>query len=214
MDLIFKRLFYYLMRTIFEVVAVIVLRRKVSGRENIPLKGPVIIASNHISMADPPIVGSAVPRVLCFMAKEELFRGRIFGWLISNLNAIPIKRGESDIKAVRVLLSHLEKGGAALVFPEGTRYRPGKFGRPRTGISFLIRQSKATVVPTLITGSDEYKKLKPVKVYFGKAITYDNILEAKLSDEDLARKIMDDITAMYERHAVKNNKNEPIERER
>src|SRR5690625_70934 len=93
----------------------------IKGRENVPVRGPVILCSNHISNFDPPLVGSFLKRSIRFMAKEELFHNKILGTLLTTLGAFPVKRGAGDRQALRKGLNILKDGEMLCLFPEGTR---------------------------------------------------------------------------------------------
>ncbi|MGH7372848.1 MAG: lysophospholipid acyltransferase family protein [Candidatus Rokuibacteriota bacterium] len=120
----------------------------------VPATGPVLIVSNHVSVLDPPLVGGSAPRPLFFMAKEELFRIPLLGRLIRALNARPVRRDGSDMRALKAALALLQEGRAILVFPEGTR---GEEGQPlregKPGVGMLAVLSGAPVVPVYVSGS-------------------------------------------------------------
>jgi 1-acyl-sn-glycerol-3-phosphate acyltransferase len=147
---------------------------RVRGRHAVPRTGPVIIASNHISYCDPPVVGSGVPREVYFLAKEELFRNPAFGWLISKYNAIPLKRSIGDIGAVRKALSLLKQGKAVLMFPEGTRSLTGKLLKPKAGVGMIASLAAVPVVPAYVTGTnrlgDALLRRAKLAVAFGEPI--------------------------------------------
>jgi 1-acyl-sn-glycerol-3-phosphate acyltransferase len=129
-------------------------RLEVVSPEMVPATGPVLIVSNHVSVLDPPLVGGAAPRPLYFMAKEELFRIPLFGRLIRSLNARPVRRDGSDMRALKAALALLQEGHAILVFPEGTRGTEGqglREGKP--GVGMLAVLSGAPVVPVYVSGS-------------------------------------------------------------
>ncbi len=113
-----------------------------------------IFASNHLSYMDPPLVGSVLPREIHFLAKEELFRNRPFGWLISKYNAIPVRRGGVDRRSLRIALDLLARGKSLLIFPEGTRMKDGRLGEPKTGIGYLALHSRVPVVPVYAVGTN------------------------------------------------------------
>ena len=125
------------------------------GREHVPMTGPVLLAANHVSVLDPPLVGGAAPRELHFMAKEELFRIPLFGRLIGALNAHPVKRDGSDGRALKAAIRLLAEGHAMLVFPEGTRGMEGRLGEGKAGAGMLAVMSGAPVVPVFISGSGQ-----------------------------------------------------------
>jgi 1-acyl-sn-glycerol-3-phosphate acyltransferase len=127
---------------------------RVYGQRNLRFREHFIFASNHISYADPPIVGSCLNREVSFVAKKELFRNRLFGWLIRSFNAIPIDRDEIDRSTLRLLISKLRSKESVLMFPEGTRSRNGELGTFKGGIGFLSLHTGTTVVPLLVRGSN------------------------------------------------------------
>jgi 1-acyl-sn-glycerol-3-phosphate acyltransferase len=128
---------------------------EVTGRENVPRTGALIVASNHISFFDPPLIGTAVVRELHFMAKEELFQPPLFGSLIRYFNAIPIRRGKADVSGLHRALEVLEAGHALIVFPEGSRMRDGELHPARPGVGMLAVGADAMIVPCFISGSDK-----------------------------------------------------------
>ncbi|MFH1314645.1 MAG: lysophospholipid acyltransferase family protein [Candidatus Eisenbacteria bacterium] len=127
---------------------------KVTGSEAIPRSGAVIIASNHVSYCDPPVVGSGVPREVIFLAKEELFTNKAFAWLISRYNAIPLRRSVGDVGALRKAVGILKQGKAVLMFPEGTRSLTGRLLKPKPGIGMIASLASAPVVPAYVTGTN------------------------------------------------------------
>ncbi len=146
---------------------------EVRGRERVPMSGPLIVASNHVSYMDPPMVGSATRRELHFLAKQELFRVPLLGPLIRSFNAIPIRRGMADLTGMARAMDVLKRGEALLVFPEGTRSRDGELHPARPGIGMLACASDATIVPAYISGSDRpngwLTRRTRVRVWFGVA---------------------------------------------
>jgi 1-acyl-sn-glycerol-3-phosphate acyltransferase len=146
----------------------------------VPATGPVLIVSNHVSVLDPPLVGGSAPRPLFFMAKEELFRIPLLGRLIRALNARPVRRDGSDMRALKAALALLQEGRAILVFPEGTR---GEEGQPlregKPGVGMLAVLSGAPVVPVYVSGSGyalprgrALPRLAKVRVTFGPPLIF------------------------------------------
>ena len=121
--------------------------------ERIPSRGPAVIACNHVSNWDPLLVGLGCRREVHFLAKEELFKNRALAWLIRSYNAVPVKRGRVDRRALRTAARTLDSDGALLMFPEGTRSRNGEIGKGRPGVGYLAATTGAPVVPAYITGS-------------------------------------------------------------
>lgn len=170
---------------------------RVAGREMVPKTGPVIIASNHVSYADPPVVGSAVPREVYFLAKEELFANRAFGWLISRYNAIALRRAVGDLGAVRKALELLGEGRAILMFPEGTRSLSGKLLRPRPGVGLIACMAGVPVVPTHVTGTSclgrVFLRKARLKVSFGPPVTAEWVAQTCGGERDRYQKLADEV---------------------
>lgn len=126
----------------------------VVGRDRVPREGGLIVASNHISFWDPPLVGSACPRELHYLAKDELFRAPVLGSLIRAFNAIPIRRGMADLAGLSRAIDVVRSGGALLLFPEGTRMRDGELHPARPGVGMIAVNADAPIVPCYISGSN------------------------------------------------------------
>ncbi|SHN19841.1 lysophospholipid acyltransferase family protein [Gracilibacillus kekensis] len=168
------------------------------GLENIPKEGPVIICSNHISNYDPPIVGITCPRPIHFMAKEELFKNKIFGFILKKVNTIVLKRGASDRTALKKGLEVLKDGNVLGLFPEGTRSKTGELKKGLAGAGFFALRSKATVIPCAIVGN--YQSKEPLMVIFGKPVEMDILRENKASAQKVTDTIMNEIKMIKENH--------------
>jgi 1-acyl-sn-glycerol-3-phosphate acyltransferase len=129
-------------------------RWEVAGREHVPESGGVLLIANHTSYADPPIIGTACPRPVNFMAKAELFRLPGLGAFIRRTHAFPVKREAADQQALRHALHLLNRGEVLLVFPEGTRSPDGRLMPFEAGAAFIALASQAQVVPVGIDGAD------------------------------------------------------------
>jgi 1-acyl-sn-glycerol-3-phosphate acyltransferase len=141
-------------------------RLRVSGRENLPAEGAVLIVSNHVSQADPPTMGiAALPRRQYYMAKQELFRVPVLGFMIHKLGAFPIDRGGADRRALRIAKEILARGDMLLMFPEGHRHPDGRLHPGLPGAGTLGLEPGVTVVPAAIWGSQ--KPTGPARVVFG-----------------------------------------------
>lgn len=168
---------------ILKPLAVLLMRAwfglRVSGAEHVPPSGPALIVSNHQSILDPPLIGGATRRRIYFLAKAELFRIPVFGWLIRALHARPVRREGSDPRALKTAARLLTEGKALLVFPEGTRSRDGRLGEGKPGVGMLAVTSGAPVVPAYVSGTLEalpkgaaWPRRSPVSVRFGPAIHF------------------------------------------
>src|SRR5438445_2849693 len=130
-------------------------RWRVFNPERVPLKGPVILASNHASYLDPMLIGAALHRGINYLAREDLFRFPILGWILRYWQAVPVDREGGGAKGLRAILDRLLAGGAIILFPEGTRTRDGKLQPARAGIGLTVIKSAAAVVPVRVFGTFE-----------------------------------------------------------
>jgi 1-acyl-sn-glycerol-3-phosphate acyltransferase len=157
---------------------------RVFGDEDVPRSGGLIIACNHISELDPPILGFAVPRNVAFMAKVELFRSRRMVKLMREFWAYPVNRSGIDTVAVRTTLDYLRKGLAVVVYPEGTRSHDGRLLPVKAGIGLLAAASGAPVMPAFIWGTDHparalLRRGDPFSVHFGPLLTPERLRAMK-----------------------------------
>jgi 1-acyl-sn-glycerol-3-phosphate acyltransferase len=149
-------------------------RMRRTGAEHIPRSGPVLFVSNHISVWDPPMVGTALrPRHLHYMAKRELFRNRLISWAMRNVGAFPVERGGADRAAIRTSRAILAGGHALLMFPEGTRSVDGLPGRAWPGAGSLALEPDVVVVPVAIWGSQ--RRFGPVRVCIGAPLDFSDL---------------------------------------
>ena len=128
-------------------------RWRVIGRENIPKEGPVLVISNHLSLADPPLLNLAIDRPVRYLAKKNLFRFQPFDSLFRGLGAFPIHRGRPDRKAFRQAEQVLAQGLTLVVFPEGTRSRNRQLRQAFPGPALIAARSGASILPVGITGT-------------------------------------------------------------
>ncbi|MCK4532403.1 1-acyl-sn-glycerol-3-phosphate acyltransferase [bacterium] len=171
---------------------------KTYGRKNFPQKGKVIIAPNHTSYLDPPIVGVAVRRKIYSLAKKELFRVSLFGKTLKAINVIPIKRGGASGSSLKKVIDYLNSGEGVVVFPEGTRSKDGKLGKAKRGIGLLVVKAKAPVLPVLVEYNNSCFNFKSVKVKFGKLLYYNDFPENKESYEAISNDIIKQIRKLKE----------------
>jgi 1-acyl-sn-glycerol-3-phosphate acyltransferase len=144
---------YYLGWSCFRLVYAIYFRWRVFNPERVPLTGPVILASNHASFLDPPLVGSGLHRGINFLARESLFRFPGIGWLLRKWNSVPVDRDGGGAAGLKAILDRLLAGGAIILFPEGTRTRDGRLQPARSGVGLTVIKSSAVVVPVRVFGT-------------------------------------------------------------
>ena len=131
---------------------------KITGQENVPQTGPLLIVSNHLSYVDPPLIGVAIPRDVEMMSKAENFHGNpLMAWTVRNYGAFPIRRGEGDIGAIRYAMKVL-KDRVLYIAPEGTRSTTGYMREPFPGAARLAVRTKAPVLPVGFYGQEHFVK--------------------------------------------------------
>ncbi|MDD5087434.1 MAG: lysophospholipid acyltransferase family protein [bacterium] len=167
----------------------------VLGSENVPSTGAIIIASNHRSNCDPPLIGGMIRREVFFFAKEELFRIPLLGRLITYLNAYPVRRGGFDRTALKRSLEILRQGRALVFFPEGTRAPADGFLRPKIGLGWLVELSRVPVLPVYLHGTDRasfrFRGRPAVRVVIGMPIPAEDLIRGDLRGHELYQSISD-----------------------
>jgi 1-acyl-sn-glycerol-3-phosphate acyltransferase len=154
------------------------------GVENVPKEGGLIIAPNHLSNLDPPALACTLRhRRLLALGKAELFKNKIFAWIISSIGAFPLKRGEADVEAIKLCAELLKAGHPVIVFPEGTRGDGENLLPLSRGVAMLAKTTGLPVVPIGIAGTEAVmpsiktrkKTRKLVTVVYGKPFTYADV---------------------------------------
>ena len=155
----------------------ILFRGRVSGRQNVPTSGSLVVVANHGSHLDPPLLGHALGRPVAFMAKEELFRVPLLGPFIRALAAYPVKRGASDREAIRTATARLNEGWATGVFLDGTRQTDGRINDPMPGAALLAARSGSPLLPVAIINShralgtgQSMPRLVPIQLRIGEPV--------------------------------------------
>ncbi|MGB4862398.1 MAG: lysophospholipid acyltransferase family protein [Tepidiformaceae bacterium] len=153
----FAPAFYWSCTYLLRFLLTVVIRWKVTGRENIPREGALIVVSNHLNNGDPPILGAGVARRrIRFMAKIELFK-MPFGAVVKLWDAFPVRRFDADLGAMLTAERILKKGGVIGMFPEGHRSRTGYMGPVHPGTAMIALRSGATVLPCAMTGTERLR---------------------------------------------------------
>jgi 1-acyl-sn-glycerol-3-phosphate acyltransferase len=196
---------HYWIRVMFDMF----FRGEVAGLENLPRSGAFLIAANHASHLDPPLIGSHVPRQMCFFARKTLWSGGMASWWLDAVGTIPVDRdGGQDVGALKRVLRALADGKVMILFPEGTRSPDGKLQTPKPGVGFIVCKTQVPVVPARIFGSFEAfgkgAKLPrlgtPVEVVFGKPIspaTYDDPAAGKERYQRASARIFEEIAKLH-----------------
>ena len=176
---------YKIVRAVLDFIFFVIFRLHVEGRENVPQTGAIIVAPNHKSDWDPPLIGVAFnTRIIHYMAKEELFKNPFLGWLIRQFGTFPVKRGTVDRTAIRQALRELKAGNPLGIFPEGTRIRREGLGRFHSGMASLALMTGTPVVPVAVIGSRWMPHKKgPLAVLIGKPV---EVKKQRPTDEKVA----------------------------
>ena len=183
---LFKEPLYWLSRGFVYLCLLLKYRMRVTGREHVPASGGAVIAANHCSYLDPPVMaGCNNRRIVHFMARDTLFSTPIARWFFPRVAVIPLDRTRGDLGALKKAIATLKEGKVIGLFPEGTRSPDGQMHPAKGGIGFLIAKGEVPVVPLYISGTYEAfpkgaKKMRPSRVVarLGKPITPEEIRAA------------------------------------
>jgi 1-acyl-sn-glycerol-3-phosphate acyltransferase len=182
-------------------------RWRVYNSERVPLEGGVILAANHASYLDPPLVGSGVHRGINYLARENLFRFPVMGWVLRQWQVVPVDRDGGGAAGLRAILDRLLLGGAIILFPEGTRTRDGKLQPARSGIGLTVIKSTAPVVPVRVFGTFQaygrhmiLPRPRRVAVKYGQPMRFEQLrAEAKVCSKprlkEIYQQVADEIMA-------------------
>jgi len=177
------------------------------GSEHLPPTGGCVIASNHASFLDPPVIGVGLPaRMVRFLGRDTLYRSRFMRWYLPAIGVVPLDRSRGDIGALRKAIQLLKGGEVLGLFPEGTRTTDGQLQPPKGGIGFLIAKAGVPVVPAYVDGTfqafpRDTRRIKPaqIRVFYGPPIQPAEV--AALAEQDdgylkIGQLVMDRIAAL------------------
>ncbi|HOM71413.1 MAG TPA: lysophospholipid acyltransferase family protein [Armatimonadota bacterium] len=192
-------------------------RYKAVGAGNVPSEGGVILAPNHVSYIDPPAAGCGIrKRQVRFMAKSELFKIPVLGYLIDRVGAFPVKQNTADRAALKKAMDLINSGNIVCLFPEGTRSLIGELMEAQPGLGMIALKTKAPVVPAALIGTNKmlpphswYLHFSRIKVVYGKPMTFDDLYEKGMSREaieQVGERVMAAIAELLEQHSFKKRK--------
>ena len=191
---------YRFLQIVFRLLFYTVFRTRVYGRENIPKDGAVILAANHASNIDPPLMASLIERPVSYMAKIELFENPIFGAAIRRCHAFPVKRGASDRGAIKAAVTVLKEGHMLGLFPEGTRSKTGELQKAEAGIALIASMTGAPILPVAILNSHRIFAngglLPQLRIMYGAPISFQGDRKSKEALDAFSAEIMAHIAQM------------------
>ena len=187
------RRYYRYCRVVAQALFLLLFRGRVFGTRNVPQEGGVLLVCNHQSFLDPIFCGIYVKRPLWFMARDSLFSNPFFGRLIRSVHAIPVRRGEADLTAMKAIIAKLRENEGVCLFPEATRTTDGKIADVKAGFRLLSRKANAAIVPVLVDGAFECwprhqkkpKLFSRISVWYGECVPADKVNAMK--DHELSQ---------------------------
>jgi 1-acyl-sn-glycerol-3-phosphate acyltransferase len=173
---------------------------RVYGAERVPREGGCVIACNHFSWADPPVLGAACPRTIYYMAKVEAHVVAGLGHLIRAFGTFPVRRGESDREAVRLMRQIVREGKALGLFVEGTRQRSGVPGAVQPGAAMVAIQEDVPIVPVAVHGSQTWRlgNFAPISVAWGVPMSLDGLPKGGRGYREASRLVEAEIRRLWE----------------
>ena len=153
---------YYPCAALMKILLIGLTRWQVRGKENVPAKGPLIIAANHLHATDPPLLSASIPRRIAFMAKDELFHSQLMAFLVRGFGAFPVRRNQLDRQALSQASAILDKGQALGIFPEGERSLSSQLQPGLLGTAHVALRSGAPILPVGITGMEQLESFTSV----------------------------------------------------
>lgn len=201
---------YRILKLVCSLLVYVFLRPRVTGLHHVPRRGPVIIASNHLSFIDSIILPLVVPRHVTFIAKSEYWtgrriKGRVSRWFFTTMGHIPVDREDprAGQRSLEDALHVLQRGDAFGIYPEGTRSRDGKLQKGHTGVAWLALSGSAPVVPVALRGTDKVQPVgkrlprpyRGIRVEFGAPIDPSRQITAGTRPAQARRRLTDEVMA-------------------
>lgn len=194
-------LVYYCGWRFFRMAYKVYCRAEWFNAERVPKTGPMILASNHASIIDPPLVGTGLHRGISYLARESLFRFWGVGWVLRNWDAVPVDRDGGGARGLKAIIDRLLAGGGIILFPEGTRTMDGKLQPARSGIGLTVIKSNAPVVPVRVFGTFEaygkdakFPKPHKIAAKYGKPMDFAELrVEAKTCSKQRLKEIYQEV---------------------
>jgi 1-acyl-sn-glycerol-3-phosphate acyltransferase len=196
---------YRAVRVVLTFPLLTIYRFRAIGIDNVPDKGPVILAPNHFSFFDHFFVAVLLRREVQFMAKSQLFKPPFLTFILSHGGTFPVRRGQRDDEAFITAHTVLERGGCVLMYAEGGRSRSKRLGEPKPGLGRLVLESGVPVVPIAIHGTQHVREAKrgrlapKVTVQFGEPIAYEQVSNpTRDQSQAVANEVFEGVKGMYE----------------
>lgn len=184
-------------RFIFKIIAIILYRPKIVGKENIPKDTGALLCPNHIHNLDSAVIVAMFKRKVNVLAKEELFKNKFICWIADVFGIYPVKRGKADLQAIKTSLKLLKNNELLLMFPEGTRNGLAKGKKPKNGAVLIAASAEKPIIPIGFQGS--FKPFTKVTVNIGKPIDYskykDNVKDKEQASK-LTQELMEEIVKL------------------
>ncbi len=202
-----KRVVSFLVWLLFAPLFAILYRNRCYGRDHVQ-QGGGLIAANHVSFLDPPLIGFCLfPERLCYLARDSLFTS-ILGWILRNINCYPVKRGRGNASVFKTILDLTGAGKWVVIFPEGTRSPDGTIQRAELGVGLLVQKAKVPVIPCYIEGTRAIwgvghripRLYGRTQVYFGAPIDFSYLdgVDKKVAQQEIVDRIMQEIRQLQQ----------------
>ncbi len=189
-------MFYRFVRFLGVIICKILFFIKHTDRNRIPAEGGAVICANHRSMWDGIFIAVTSRRTLAFIAKQELFKNKLFGFVLKKLNCYPVRRDGSDLSVVKTAISLLKKGEVLVIFPEGERIRKGKKPVLKSGAFRLAMMAGVPIVPAGIRGN--FRLFSPMHVHYGEMIDISPYKGQRFTEEEYSQHIGDIMKTVYQ----------------